>query len=103
MATPLEGATPLLTTKYRLPTLGSQRLPRPRLFARLDELFAPGMRLALMGRRFDDLDQLTEALNDALDCWNRHCHPYSWKKCPQEQAAILGGFGVQIRSDNPAL
>ncbi|MCC6958033.1 MAG: hypothetical protein IT316_14630, partial [Anaerolineales bacterium] len=50
--------------------------------------------LALKGRRFESLDQLTQALNAALDYWNQHCHPYSWKKRPQEQFTLLGGFGV---------
>jgi len=48
--------------------------------------------LALKGRRFETLDELTQSLNDALDYWNRH--PYRWKKKPQEQGMILGGFGV---------
>ncbi len=52
--------------------------------------------LVLKGRRFENLDQLTLALNNALDYWNKHCHPYFWKKRLQEQLTILGGFGVQI-------
>jgi transposase len=59
--------------------------------------------LALKGHRFETLDELTQALNAGLDYWNKHSHPYSWKKRPQEQAALLGGFGVQIRSDNLAI
>jgi transposase len=59
--------------------------------------------VALKGRRFKNLDQLTQALNDALDYWNIHNHPYSWKKRPQEQVTILGGFCVQFRSDNLAI
>ena len=58
---------------------------------------------ALTGRRFENLDQLTQALNDALDYCNQHCHPYAWKKRPQEQFTHLGGFGVQLRSDNLAI
>lgn len=50
--------------------------------------------LALKGRRFETLDELTEALNAALDYWNAHRHPYHWKKRPQEQTTILGGFSV---------
>lgn len=58
--------------------------------------------LALKGRRFENLDELTDALNDALDYWNDHKRPYVWKKCPQEQAYLqpIGGFGVQRPSDN---
>lgn len=50
--------------------------------------------LALKGRRFETLDELTAALNAALDYWNAHRHPYLWKKRPQEQLTILGGFSV---------
>ena len=50
--------------------------------------------LALKGRRFENADELTTALNAALDYWNEHRHPYHWKKRPQEQARLLGGFSV---------
>ena len=50
--------------------------------------------LALKGRRFETLDELTQALNAALDYWNTHKHPYHWKKKPQEQVTLLGGFNV---------
>ena len=56
--------------------------------------------LALKGRRFEDLDQMTQALFAGLEYWNKHRHPYSWKKRPQEQLPVLGGFGVQLRSNN---
>jgi transposase len=49
--------------------------------------------LALKGRRFEKIDELAEALGNALAYWNAHCHPYRWKKKPQEQV-LLGGFGV---------
>jgi len=39
-------------------------------------------------------------LDDALLYWNNHRHPYIWKKRPQEQITLLGGFGVQIQSNN---
>jgi len=32
--------------------------------------------------------------------WNNYRHPYTWKKRPHELVKILGGFGVQIRSDS---
>ena len=51
--------------------------------------------LALKGRRFETLDELTQALNAALDYWNTHKHPYHWKKKPQEQVTLLGGFNVR--------
>jgi transposase len=50
--------------------------------------------LALKGRRFEILDELTEALHAALDYWNAHRYPYRWKKRPQEQMIILGGYSV---------
>ena len=50
--------------------------------------------LALKGRRFEALDELTGSLNAALDYWNAYPHPYRWKKKPQEQIVVLGGFGV---------
>jgi hypothetical protein len=50
--------------------------------------------LGLKGRRFETLDELTQALNGALAYRNAHRHPYRWKKMPQEQVTILGGFGV---------
>jgi len=37
-------------------------------------------------------------LNQALDYWNAHRHPYRWKKIPQGQVTLLGGFGIS-RSD----
>jgi hypothetical protein len=40
------------------------------------------------------LDELTETLNAALDYWNTRRHPYHWKKKPQEQVTLLGGFSV---------
>lgn len=50
--------------------------------------------LALKGKRFETLDQITQALHDAVDYWNTHRHPYVWKKRPLEQLPIVGGFGV---------
>lgn len=49
--------------------------------------------LALKGRRFENVDELTAALCAALEYWNAHRRPYHWKKKPQEQV-LLGGFGV---------
>ena len=50
--------------------------------------------LALKGRRFETTDELVEALKGALAYWNIHRHPYQWKKKPQEQFKILGGYGI---------
>lgn len=61
-------------------------------------LIEPGWKqlrsLALKGRRFETLDELTQALNEAVGYWSAHRHPYFWHKKPQEQVTILGGFGV---------
>lgn len=56
--------------------------------------------LALKGRRFETLEELTTALNQAVDYWNDHRHPYRWKKMPQQQVTILGGFGVSLTIHN---
>jgi transposase len=50
--------------------------------------------LALKGNRFETLDEITQALNEAVDYWNAHRHPYVWKKRPQEQLPLVGGLGV---------
>jgi transposase len=50
--------------------------------------------LALKGRRFESVDELVEALSAAVGYWNAHRHPYVWKKRPQEQLPLLGGFGI---------
>jgi len=55
--------------------------------------------LALKGRRFANIDELADALTGALDYWNEHRHPYCWKKHPQEQFELLGGFSVVRNHD----
>ena len=50
--------------------------------------------LALKGNRFETLDEIILALYEAADYWNAHRHPYVWKKRPQEQLPLLGGFSV---------
>lgn len=50
--------------------------------------------LALKGKRFENLDELTMSLNQAVDYWNAHRHPYVWKKKQQEQVTLLGGYGI---------
>ena len=56
--------------------------------------------LALKGRRFETVDELNQALFAALDYWNAHRHPYVWKKRPQEQLPVLGGFGISLQHNN---
>lgn len=77
------------------PEIQIQFIPKYACWLNLIEPWFKQLRsLALKGRRFETLDELTQAVNDALDYWNRHRHPYRWKKKPQEQGMILGGFGV---------
>jgi transposase len=86
------------------PEMQMQFIPKYACWLNLIEPWWKQLRsLALKGRRFENLDQLTQALTDALDYWNKHHHPYSWNKRPQEQVEILGGFCVQFRSDNLAI
>jgi len=50
--------------------------------------------LALKGRRFENVDEITQSLIGALEYWRIHKHPYRWKKKPQEQLSfIVGGLG----------
>lgn len=50
--------------------------------------------LALRGKRFETLEALSGALQEAIGYWNAHRRPYRWKKRPQEQEVIGGGFSV---------
>lgn len=52
--------------------------------------------LALKGRRFENTDELIGALTQAVAYWNVHAHPYRWKKRPQEQVTLLGGYGASF-------
>jgi len=80
------------------PEIQIQFTPKYACWLNLIEPWWKQMRsLALKGRRFETLDELTFTLNAALDYWNDHRHPYHWKKRPQEQIITLGGFGV-VRS-----
>lgn len=50
--------------------------------------------LALKGRRFENVDELSESLNAGLEYWNAHRHPYRWKKQPDEQCILRAEFSV---------
>jgi len=77
------------------PEIQIQFTPKYACWLNLIEPWWKQMRsLALKGRRFETLDELTFTLNAALDYWNDHRHPYHWKKRPQEQIITLGGFAV---------
>lgn len=77
------------------PEIQVQFIPKYACWLNLIEPWWKQLRsLALKGRRFENLDELSQALTAALDYWNTHRHPYYWRKKPQEQVTILGGFGV---------
>lgn len=57
--------------------------------------------LALKGRRFESLTDLTAALHAAVVYWNEHKHPYRWKKLPQQQSVLSwGGFSPQLSTES---
>lgn len=77
------------------PEVRIQFIPRYACWLNLIEPWWKQLRsLALKGRRFETVDELTGTLNAALDYWNIYRHPYHWKKKPQEQVTLLGGFSV---------
>jgi transposase len=77
------------------PEIQLQFIPKYACWLNLIEPWWKQLRsLALKGRRFETLDELTQALIAAVDYWNAYCHPYFWRKKPQDQVTILGGFGV---------
>ena len=77
------------------PEIRIQFIPKYACWLNLIEPWWKQLRsLALKGKRFESLDELTNTLNAALDYWNVHRHPYRWKKVPQEQFTLLGGFNV---------
>lgn len=36
--------------------------------------------LALNGKRFESVDEVVRAVDQATEYWNRHAHPYVWRK-----------------------
>ena len=80
------------------PELQVQFIPRYACWLNLIEPWWKQLRsLALKGRRFETLEELTAALTGALAYWNDHRRPYNWKKLPQEQPQILlGGFHPEL-------
>jgi len=77
------------------PEIQVQFIPKYACWLNLIEPWWKQLRsLALKGRRFETLDELTDALNAALEYWNAHCHPYQWKKKPQTQTILLGECGT---------
>ena len=77
------------------PEMRIQFIPKYACWLNLIEPWWKQLRsLALKGRRFETTDELTDSLNNALIYWNTHCHPYQWRKKPQQQFKVLGGDSV---------
>jgi len=86
------------------PEIRIQFIPKYACWLNLIEPWWKQLRsLALKGRRFEGMGELTETLNAALDYWNAHRHPYHWKKKPQEQVSLLGGFSVNLGAQISAI
>ena len=80
------------------PEIQIQFLPKYACWLNLIEPWWKQLRaLALKGRRFENIDEVSAALVAALTYWNQHRHPYIWKKRPQAQPSIsLGGYSSTI-------
>lgn len=77
------------------PEIRVQFIPKYACWLNLIEPWWKQLRsLALKGRRFESRDEVIEALIAALVYWNEHCYPYCWRKKPQQQVQLLGGFAV---------
>lgn len=77
------------------PEIRTQFIPKYASWLNLIEPWWKQLRsLALKGRRFENIAELSEALISASQYWNAHRHPYIWKKRPQEQFSLLGGYAV---------
>lgn len=77
------------------PEMRIQFIPKYACWLNLIEPWWKQLRsLALKGRRFETTHELISCLNESLVYWNAHCRPYQWKKKPQQQFRILGGFSV---------
>jgi len=93
LSTHISRETKLALTAW--PEVRIQFIPKYACWLNLIEPWWKQLRsLALKGRRFEDVGELTDALDAALDYWNVHRHPYRWKKRPQEQVRLLGGLSV---------
>jgi transposase len=80
------------------PEIEVQFIPKYACWLNLIEPWWKQLRsLALKGRRFETLEELTAALQGALAYWNNHKRPYHWKKLPEEQPKIfLGGLRPEL-------
>lgn len=80
------------------PEIQIQFLPKYACWLNLIEPWWKQLRaLALKGRRFENVDELSAALVAALAYWNEHRHPYKWTRRPQTQLSMqLGGYSSTI-------
>jgi transposase len=80
------------------PEIQLQFIPKYACWLNLIEPWWKQLRsLALKGRRFETLEELTTSLQEALAYWNDHKRPYIWKKLPQEQFKLfLGGMRPEL-------
>jgi len=77
------------------PEIQIQFIPKYACWLNLIEPWWKQLRsLALKGRRFETVAELTAALYAGLAYWNAHRHPYRWKKKPKAQVIVLGGLPV---------
>ena len=84
------------------PEIQIQPIPKYACWLNLIEPWWKQLRsLALKGRRFENMHELTDALTHALAYWNAHRHPYVCKKRPQTQEFLnpIGGLGVHRSND----
>jgi transposase len=80
------------------PEIQIQFLPKYAAWLNLIEPWWKQLRsLALKGKRFENVADVSAALVAALAYWNEHRHPYQWKKHPQYQDCIpCGGYSSAI-------
>lgn len=80
------------------PELQVQFIPKYACWLNLIEPWWKQLRsLALQGRWFETLEELTASLQEALAYWNDHKRPYRWKKMPREQPqALLGAMHPEL-------
>lgn len=82
------------------PEMRVQFIPKYACWLNLIEPWWKQLRsLALKGRRLETTNELMTALTDALDYWNRHRHPYVWKKKPQAQVPLLGEYSIAFSAN----
>jgi len=81
------------------PNIEVQFLPKYACWLNLIEPWWKQLRsLGLNGRRFETVEELTAALEEALAYWNAHKHPYHWHKQPSAQPVVLSVSRQPVRA-----